>query len=270
MKVLSIVNQKGGTGKTTTADTLAAYFAARGKRVLGVDYDVQGHMGVCLGKGKGNGLAKWLVDDLPLCAVVIEARHNLDLVLSDKRTERIKTFMGDMLSRELYIAQKLEEADGHYDLVLLDLAPGSDILHVGSLVASDWFLVPAKMDYLSLDGVVEVLQTVRSLARIPHVDPPKLVGALPTMYDRTTTETAANVKRLGDMVGAAMVLPPIPMDTRIREATSRGMTIWEYAPESAAAVGYANGGRPGDRGCNSRGNLGGYLHMAEILEAVLF
>jgi chromosome partitioning protein len=259
--IISVVNQKGGVGKTTTVVNVAHWFAMQGKRVLVVDMDVQGHAATCLGKPKGNGLFRLLVNEDALADVVVSARDGLDLVTSDKRTEKIKTFLSDQVARELYIARALEKAADDYEMIFLDLAPGSDLLHVGALVASDFFLVPAKMDFLALDGVLEVLRTVKSLSALPQVAAPALVGVVPTMYDKTTTETQENVKRLGSAVGSGLILPPILMDTHVREATARGLTVWEYAPETQAAIGYKNGTRVQ----NSRGLTGGYLHLAEMV-----
>jgi chromosome partitioning protein len=266
MKTVAIVNQKGGVGKTTTAINLADYYARHGRRVLLVDFDVQGHGARCLGKAKGSGLFRMLVEEARVQDVAIEARPGLDLVTSNKMTEKIRLFMADMISRELYIAQTLEQANRFYDLAVLDLAPGSDLLHIGSLVASDYFLVPAKMDFLALDGVVEVISTVRSLSRIPSVEPPQLIGVLPTMFDRQTNETLENIKRLREAVGADQILPPVPQDVHVREASSRGLTIWEYAPDTPAAIGYRGSGRS----VNSRGNVGGYLHLVEIMDAMIW
>lgn len=263
--IISIANQKGGVGKTTTVVNLAGWFADQGKKVLVVDFDVQGHVSTCLGIPKGNGLLRLLVNEDRIEDVVVHARPGLDVVTSDKRTEKIKVFLADQVARELYIARVLEEAAEQYDMIFLDLAPGSDVLHVGALVASDWYLVPAKMDFLALDGVLEVMKTVASLQAIRGVEPPALIGVAPTMFDRTTSETAENVKRLATALALDVVLPPVPMDTHCREATARGLTIWEYAPETAAAIGYKNGSRIR----NSKGLTGGYLHLAEIVQEMV-
>lgn len=265
MKIISCANQKGGVGKTTTCINLAHYFARRGKRVLVVDMDVQGHAATCLGRAKGNGLFKLLVMEEPIERVVEFARPGMNLITSNKMTEKIKTFMSDMVGRELYIAKCLTVIEG-YDLVLIDLAPGSDLLHVGALVASDYMIIPAKLDFLALDGVMEILATVRSLAQLPSVEPPQLIGVLPTMYERTTNETVENLRRLAEAVSEAVVLPPIPADTHVREAAARGLTIWEYAPDTAAAIGYPGHGSVAR---NAKGNLGGYLHLGEIVEEVV-
>lgn len=262
MTILAIVNQKGGVGKTTTTVNLAHWFAMHGKRVLIVDFDVQGHAATCLGAAKSDGLFRLLVGGADLKDVAVSVRENLDLVASNKQSEKIKVYLNDVSFRELYIAQILEQASD-YDYVLLDLAPGSDVLHVAALVASDAFVVPAKMDYLALDGCLEVIRTVQSLGKISNVQAPELIGILPTMYDRMTLETNENLKRLGEMVGMEQVLPPVPVDTHIREATSRGLTIWEYAPGSSAAIGFTS---EGGKSVNSRGRVGGYLHLAEIIE----
>ena len=266
MITVAIVNQKGGVGKTTTAVNLAAWFAARKVRTLLIDFDVQGHAARSLGMEKGAGLYRWLVEGEPVESVAIEARPWLHLVTSDKTTERIKLFMQTEIGREYAIGQRLEFDARRYDLVVLDLAPGSDVLHVGALVASDYFIIPAKLDFLALDGVVEVIRTVRSLGSLRLVEPPALIGALPTMYDRSTMETRGNLERLREALGSAeLVLPPIPMDTKIREASSYGKTVWEYAPTCAGAIGYeAASDAP-----NRLGRVGGYEHLGEIVERVL-
>ena len=266
MKTIAITNQKGGVGKTTTTANLAAWFANQGMRVLVLDMDGQGHMAPVLRQERGNGLMRLLMLKEPLEKVVVSARNNLDLVPNDHTSETVKAWAQSIPFREFLVAAVLERAARLYDLVFIDTPPSTDLLHVSAMVASDLVLVPAKMDYLALDGVGYVLQTLRSLASYSNVEPPTLVGVVPTMFDRTTSETTANVKRIREAIGANLILPPVPQDTRIREAASVGETIWEYAPNCAAAVGF---GVKGAMAVNKAGKVGGYLHLVEILERIV-
>lgn len=261
MKIISVANQKGGVGKTTTAVHLAHWFAMEGYQVLLVDFDAQGHACLSLGIEKADGLFRLMVNDYSISEVAIEARPNLHLIQSDKTTNRIKYFMSDQPMREFMIANKLSEAESLYDLVIIDQAPGSDLLQIGSLIASDSLIVPTRMDQLALDSVLEIITSARALSNYPNVDPPQLIGVLPNEFDLITKETLQNIERLQKAVGSHFVLPPIPRDTSVREASSRGMTLWEYAPTSRAAIGYENEGPI----VNSQNRVGGFLHLCEIV-----
>lgn len=265
MKVITVTNQKGGVGKTTTAANLAAWFARQGKRVLLMDLDGQGHVAPVLRMERGDGLFRLLAARVPLAQVAVRARENLDIVPNDHTSETVKAWAQSVSFREFVVASALEQAQD-YDLVLIDTPPSTDLLHVAALVASDYLLIPAAMDYLALDGVGYVIKTLRSLAAYPNVIPPALLGVVPTLYDRTTKETVGNVQRLQEVIGQNLILPPIPRDTKIREAASMGETIWEYAPTCPAAIGYS---QRGARVVNSAGNVGGYLHLAEIVQTAI-
>jgi cellulose biosynthesis protein BcsQ len=276
------------------------WLAVQGVQVLIIDLDVQGHIASCLGMAKGPDLFRWLVGENPAWEAMLVARQALtpalsqrgeggrqgeggregegkikgvlSVIRSDKSTEKVKTYLADMAFRELYLGRKLEELRKEMpdlDVIILDLSPGSDLLHVGALIASDYVIIPAKLDYLALDGVVEMIKTISSLANLANVEAPVILGVLPTMFDRSTIETVSNLRRLRDTVGAEMVLPPIPMDTHTREATSRGLTIWEYAPGTPAAVGYRALGGHGKNGLNSMGLFGGYLHLGEMVMGLI-
>jgi len=264
---IAIANQKGGVGKTTLTVNLAHKYALMGYRVLVVDCDVQGHAATCLGLEKGDGLYRLLVDEENVERVAEQAREILDLVTSSKSTARIRASL-DEGAPAMTIGRVLEEATRGYDMVFFDLAPGSDILHIGSLMACDYFLVPAKPDYLALDGVLVIFKTVRGLAKIPNVTPPVLLGVTPTMFDRATVETLENIRRLGEVIGRDQILAPIPVDTHVREASSRGLTIWEYAPETAAAIGWS-AEKNTQAVVNSRGRVGGFLHLVEFIEKMI-
>lgn len=264
-EIISIGNQKGGVGKTTTTVNLASYFAASGKRVLIVDNDPQGHCARALGVSKGNGLFRLLAEGAPVGSVAIQVRPGLDLITSDKWSEKIKVYVAGHNVPGLHIARLLARAAKEYDLTFIDLAPGSDVMHVGALIASNYYLVPAAMEFLALDGVVEVLRTVRSLTEIPGVEPPALIGVLPTIFERRPNKTAENLKALAEVVGIKSVLPPVPKDVHVDESIARGLTLWEYAPDTPALVGFKNGSQVR----NSRGFTGGYLHLAEIVSSFL-
>ncbi len=233
---VALANQKGGVGKTTTAVTLGHGLAAKGLRVLVVDLDPQGHVAESLGLGKAPGLYNLLVVDQPLGRVVVHARANLDVVPGDKRTEAAKRHLTAMDFREKALAVALKGAP--YDVILFDCAPSFDVLHVTALVASDFLLIPTRLDYLAADGVNEVLRSTGEVMAAGY--PIGLLGILPTFFDRVTRETTSQLRGLVDLFGAK-VWPPIPQDTRAREAPAFGQTLWEYAPWSPAMVGYENG-----------------------------
>ncbi len=264
-KIIAIGNQKGGVGKTTTAITLGHYFAQHAKKVLIVDLDSQGHTAIGLGAKPGNGLLRLLVNQEPLGETVISVRDNLDIVTNDHTAETVKAHALQASFREYMIGTVLEDAD--YDMVFLDMPPSTNILHVSALVASDYLLVPAIMDFLALEGVTKILGTVYALKNFPNVIPPTILGVLPTMYERVTSETNAIVSKLENTIGAQLLLPPVPIDTKIRESSHRGLSIWEYAPKTRAAIGHKNGSAPKSQ--NSIGFSGGYLHTAEIIERVI-
>lgn len=258
MITLTIANQKGGVGKTTTAITLGDYFARAGLRTLIVDLDGQGHAARALGLEKGTGLYSLLVLGCPLPEAVTVARASLHLVANDHNAERVKSHVAGAMMREFVLAEALAEAN--YDLVILDTPPSTDVLHISALVAADFLIIPSLMDDLALDGVGAILNTTRSLGRYVGVTPPVLIGVLPTMFDKTTGETQANIGRLVGSIGADAILPPVPRDTKIREASAVGQSIWEFAPMCQGAIGYVNGSKVQ----NSQGRTGGYLHAAEI------
>ncbi len=259
MKSIAIVNQKGGVAKTTTTINLGHYFALQGRRVLILDLDGQGHVAPSLGLQKSDGLFQLVVQGKLIPQVAVEARPNLWIISNDHTAESVKSAVKEANFREYLLATILEDA-ASFDIVLMDCPPSTDVLHMLALVASDLAIIPTNLDFLSMDGVAHLLKTVKSMSRFPNVTPPVIIGVLPTMFDKVTNETMHNARHLQDSISAKMILPPIPRDTKIREASSRGQSIWEHAPESQAAIGYANGSKQR----NSRGLVGGYLHVAEI------
>ena len=262
--VIAIGNQKGGVGKTTTAINLAGYYARRGQRVLVLDLDGQGHVAPSFGMPKANGLYRLLVLEESISQVSVQARDNIWIIQNDHTCEMAKEHVKQANFREYMLANVLADATD-YDLVLIDTPPSTDVLHVLALVASDFAIIPANLDHLALDGVNYILKTLRTLGRYPGVTPPVLIGVLPTKHDKVTGETVRNIQALQQAIGANLILPPIPSDTKVREASAHGQMLWEFAPRCQAAIGFKNGAKLR----NSAGLIGGYLHVAEITESII-
>ena len=265
--VLAVVNQKGGVGKTTTAVTLAHGLAMYGKRVLLVDLDAQGHVAEVLGLRKWGGVYAWLVGPDPGsqpgphpgpplpqtardCAggaaaygngvVTHSGRPGLNVLLGDKRTAEAREIVNARPFREMAVREGLERLGG-YDLVILDCAPGSDVLQIAALVAATEFLVPVALDHLAVIGVMDMLATATSLMR-SQASGARFLGVLPTMWERTTCESQEQFESLAGEFGE-WVWPPIPLDVKAREAPAHGQTLWEYAGRCRALDGVEVDGR---------------------------
>jgi chromosome partitioning protein len=254
LKIISFANQKGGVGKTTSAVTLADGLARQGRRTLLVDLDPQGHIAFAFGLKKTPGLYRWICQDEPLEKVIVNVRKDLDIIPGDKFTEKVKRQITLSDFRETILADKL--ASSSYDFVLMDMAPSLDVLHINGLVASDWVIIPTRLDAMAVDGVKEILLTVAEVSERGH--PFDGYSILPTFFDRITRETLLQFQEVVRAFGLH-VLPPVPQDTRAREAPAYGKTLWEYAPATPAMTGYVAG----------TVRLGGYIQVLRRLLEVL-
>ncbi|NLF01508.1 MAG: ParA family protein [Anaerolineales bacterium] len=240
--IVTVANQKGGVGKTTTAVTLAHGLALRSYRVLLVDLDPQGQCASHLGLEPTCGVFDLLVSRLPARDVVRSTgRPGLWLLPGSKRTHTAETLLviegqgRETLARLL--PERLNSQPRHY--VILDTAPSAGELQAGALWAADLLLIPSATDYLSLEGVREVLKTVEALGRpaLPRV------RVLPTFYDEVTNESQANLARLSEAFGGCRcdsqrLLAPVHRAAVLRECPALGQTIFEHAPASRAAAEY--------------------------------
>ena len=235
MQVLAVVNQKGGVGKTVTAVTLAHGLALLGRRVLLVDLDAQGNVADALGMPRRDGVYRWLTGYGDGMVVEASGRSGLGVVLGDKRTVEAREVVAARPFREIAVREGLERIGDGWEVVVLDTAPGADLLQIGALVAADWFMVPVSLEHLAVVGVVDLLATAASLVRA-RAGSARMLGVLPTHWERTTRESQVQLEVIVGEFGE-FVLPPVPLDVRCREAVGHGRTLWEWAGRCRALDG---------------------------------
>ena len=259
MKIFSFINQKGGVGKTTSAVTLAHGLALQGYQTLLVDCDSQGHVATQLGLSKFPALRRWYYDEEALSSVVQQGRENLQVLTSEKSTDRVLGRMREEQWGTVVFAERLREESTEMGMeaVLLDLAPSLNHLQIAAMLASDTLLIPTRLRFTDLDGVNEITRSISETSRRSQTAGRYYL--LPTFFDRVTKETHQRLTELVNAFGKK-VLPPIPQDVKIAEAPGYGMTIWEYAPQASSVRGYQSG----------NGNyVGGYAIILEELIHIL-
>jgi chromosome partitioning protein len=234
---LAIFNHKGGTGKTTTSVSIAAGLAQRGLKVLLVDTDSQGNVGVSLGIKAEKTLYHVLVMGVRVADAAVRVRPNLDLVVSNETLAAAELFLAGKQTRDRVLRERLASAFDDYDVILLDCSPSLSLMNQNALVVADGIVVPVACDFLSLVGVRQVIKTVKNVNQLLH-HPVQIHGVLPTFFDARARICRDAVDALKEHFGDR-VLPPIRQATRLKEAPAQGKTIFEYAPESNAAEDYA-------------------------------
>jgi chromosome partitioning protein len=235
---LAIFNHKGGTGKTTTSVTLAAGLAARGLRVLLVDTDSQGNVGVSLGVKPEKTLYHVLVMGVRPGDAATQVRPNLDVIVANETLAAAELYLAGRQNRDRILRERLAPAFDAYDAVVIDCSPSLSLMNQNALVAADGIVVPVACDFLSLVGVRQVIKTVKNVNSLLR-HPVQITGVLPTYYDARARICRDAVDALHEHFGDR-VLAPIRSATRLKEAPAQGKTIFELSPESNAAEDYGH------------------------------
>jgi len=233
---LAIFNHKGGTGKTTTSVSLAAGLAARGLKVLLVDTDSQGNVGVSLNVKAEKSLYHVLVMGLKAQDAAVNVRPNLDLVCANETLAAAELYLAGRQNRDRVLRDRLASATDAYDVVVVDCSPSLSLMNQNALVFADGILVPVACDFLSLVGVRQVIKTVKNVNALLH-HPVQIWGVLPTFYDARARICRDAIDTLKQHFGERC-LPPIRATMKIKEAPAQGKTIFEYAGQANAAIDY--------------------------------
>ena len=236
-RCIAVFNHKGGTGKTTTAVSIAAGLAAKGKRVLLVDTDAQGNVAVSLGTNVERSLYHVLVMGLRVSDAVKTVRPNLDLLPSNETLAAAELYLAGRQNRDRVLQERLSAAAATYDYVVLDCSPSLSLMNQNALVFADSVLVPVACDYLSLVGVRQVIKTVKNVNAMLH-HPVQIWGVLPTLFDARAKICHEAISTLKQHFGERC-LPPVRSAIKVKEAPSQGQTIYEYAAGSPAADDYS-------------------------------
>src|SRR5215472_11591858 len=228
---ISIANQKGGVGKTTTAVNLASSLAISEKKTLLIDSDPQGNTTSALGFAKDPSrrtLYHAMIMGDALDRIILKTQvEGLDIIPSDKNLVGAAIELVSMDSREYRLKAILKQVEESYDYLILDCPPALDLLTLNALAASDSVLIPIQCEYLALEGVSELLDTLMRLRRTIN---PSLVieGILLTMYDDRTTLSKQVAADLRSLFGSQVFESVIPRNVRLAEAPSHGMPVIFY------------------------------------------
>ncbi|WP_146778870.1 ParA family protein [Actinomadura craniellae] len=242
-RVMTIANQKGGVGKTTTSVNLAASLAMHGAQVLVIDLDPQGNASTALGvehHADVPSIYDVLIDDMPLADIVVPAPElpNLHVAPATLHLAGAEIELVSKVARELRLRRALDAFDkSRFDYVLIDSPPSLGLLTVNALVGGNELLIPIQCEYYALEGLGQLLNTVDLVKS--HLNPGLNVSTiLLTMYDARTRLAAQVADEVRSHFGEIVLSTVIPRSVRVSEAPSYGQSVMTYDPGSSGALAY--------------------------------
>ena len=248
--VIAVVNQKGGTAKTTTVENLGIGLAREGKKVLLVDTDPQGSLTISLGYPRPDELEITLFDllnktinedSVSAGEGILHQAEGIDLIPANISLAGLEVALVNTMNRERILKQFLEPVKGNYDYVLLDCMPSLGMLTVNALAAADAALVPVQANYLSAKGLEQLLQTINKVKR--QINPKlRIEGILLTMVDGRTNYGREISSLIRDTYGGHIKIfnSEIPRSVRAAEISAEGKSIFLHDPKGKVAEAYQN------------------------------
>ncbi|HJD55626.1 MAG TPA: AAA family ATPase [Rickettsia endosymbiont of Pyrocoelia pectoralis] len=241
VKIISIVNQKGGVAKTTTTVNLATALAAMDKKVLVIDLDPQGNSSTGFGinqQQRKNTIYQALTNLIKLKdAIIFTGIPNLEIVPSNANLSAAELDLTRLEEREYILMKLLEEVKTLYDYIIIDCPPSLNLLTVNALVAGDEVLIPMQCDFYSLEGLSHLLKTVEVIEK--KLNPKiKIAGILFTMYDRRNRLTEQVEEDVRNCLGELVFKTVIPRNIKLSEAPSYGKPAIIYDYKCSGAVAY--------------------------------
>ena len=240
-KIIAVVNQKGGVGKTTTAINLAAFLAELGNFVLLVDMDPQGNATSGLGidrKKLSYGVYEALAKNKRFHDVVYNTAHDgLRIAPATQDLAGAAIELVDIDRREFQLRDLLTEVSHAYDYVIIDCPPSLGLLTINSLVAAEHLLIPVQAEYYALEGLGQLLQTIGLVKENIHPNL-QILGAVLTMFDKRTRLSSEIMEQLYQYFPDSIFRSVIPRTVRLAEAPSFGQSILHYEPRGKGAKAY--------------------------------
>ena len=247
-KVITVSNQKGGTGKTTSCVNLGIGLASEGKRVLLIDSDPQGSLSISLGYSEPdtfeNTLATLMMnnvndEEMNFEDVIIHHEEGVDIIPSNIELSAIEVSLVNVMSRELILRQLIEKLKASYDYIIIDCMPSLGMMTINALSCADTVLIPVQAAYLPVKGLQQLIKTI---GRVKRQLNPKLhiEGILLTMVDNRTNYAKDISAMVYDAYSSSIKVfkTEIPMSVRTAETTVEGSSIYTYDPKGKVAYAY--------------------------------
>ena len=236
--IITVSNQKGGVGKTTTSAALATGISSRGRRVLGIDLDPQGNLGFCLGLGSSDmsTVLDALKGKLPIQEAIIRTEY-CDILPSDITLSSSGLEQGNSGRKEYLMRDTLMPVMEKYDYIIIDCPPSLNMLTINALTAATSVLVPIQCEYYALEGLSQLIHTI-DLVKDRLNNNLEIEGVVFTMYDARTNLSLQVVENVKENLQQNIYKTIIPRNVRLAEAPSYGQPITIYDPRSTGAESY--------------------------------